>query len=301
MPLWFRGFWQDWFAAINYFRITHMTIPNDQTERFRDGFRDLFSVKGKVAVVTGGSKGIGEMISAGFLAGGAKVYISSRSVDVCNATAQRLSNDFGGECISLPMDLSSVKGCQALADVVAERESRLDILVNNAGTGRSANLDDFTEEQWDVVFNTNVKGVFFLTQKMLPLLRKSGTHEDPARVINIGSVDGIKNAPWLSFSYPPSKAAIHRMTRMLAHHLIKDNIIVNTIAPGPFPTDMLSRGFGGDTAADVDWEKAGRGGPRGRFGTPEDIAGLAIFLSSRAGAFTVGEVITCDGGYVYAT
>lgn len=278
-----------------------MTIPEDTSQRFKEGFNSLFSVEGKIAVVTGGSKGIGEMIAAGFLAGGAKVYISSRNTEVCNATAERLAGDFGSECISIPMDLSSVKGCQALADAVAERESRLDILVNNAGIGRGGNLDDFPEEYWDIVFDTNVKGVFYLTQKMLPLLRKSGTHDEPSRVINIGSVDGLKNAPWLSFSYPPSKAAIHRLTRMLAQHLIKENIIVNAIAPGPFPTDMLSKGFGGATAADVDWEKAGRGGPRGRFGTPEDIAGLAIFLSSRAGSFTVGEVITCDGGYVHAT
>jgi len=278
-----------------------MTIPKDATKRLKEGFGNLFSVDGKTAVVTGGSKGIGEMISAGFLAGGSKVYISSRNADVCNATAERLSKDFEGECISLPMDVSSVEGCQSLAGTVAERESKLDILVNNAGVGGSAVLDDFPEEYWDNVFNTNVKGVFFLTQRMLPLLRKSGTQDDPARVINIGSVDAIKNAPWLSFAYPPAKAAIHRMTRMLAQHLIKENIIVNSIAPGPFPTDMLSRGFGGATAADVDWEEAGRRGPRGRFGTPEDIAGLAIFLCSRAGAFTVGEVITCDGGYVYAT
>ncbi len=278
-----------------------MTIPKDTSQRFKRGFKNLFSVDGKTAVVTGGSKGIGEMIAAGFVAGGAKVYISSRNTKVCDATAERLSADFGGECISIPMDLSSVEGCQALADAVADKESRLDILVNNAGIGRGGNLDDFPEEYWDIVFDTNVKGVFYLTQKMLPLLRESGTHDDPARVINIGSVDGLKNAPWLSFSYPPSKAAIHRLTRMLALHLIKDNIIMNAIAPGPFPTDMLSKGFGGATAADVDWEKAGRGGPRGRFGTPEDIAGLAIFLSSRAGSFTVGEVITCDGGYVHAT
>ena len=278
-----------------------MTIPKDATKRFKEGFSDLFSVDGKIAVVTGGSKGIGEMISAGFLAGGAKVYISSRHAEVCNATAERLSKDFEGECISIPMDVSSVENCQALADAVGERESKLDILVNNAGVGGSAPLDEFPEAYWDNVFNTNVKGVFYLTQRMLPLLRKSGTHDDPARVINIGSVDALKNAPWLSFSYPPAKAAIHRMTTMLARHLIKENIIVNAIAPGPFPTDMLSGGFGGATAADVDWEEAGRHGPRGRFGTPEDIAGLAIFLCSRAGAFTAGEVITCDGGYVYAT
>lgn len=278
-----------------------MAIPKDNPTYIKGNMRDLFSVDGKVAVVTGGSRGIGEMIAAGFMAGGAKVYISSRKADVCNATADRLSKDFAGECVSLPADLSGVGGCQALADAVAERETKLDILVNNAGVSWGAPLDEFPESGWDKVFDTNVKGVFFLTQKLLPLLRESATQDDPARIINIGSIDGIKNSRWDTFSYPPSKAALHQLTRFLALHLIKEDIIVNAIAPGPFPTVMLSRGVGGKGETDIDWSAVARGNPRKRMGTPEDIAGLAIFLCSRAGAYTVGEVITCDGGIVYAT
>lgn len=263
--------------------------------------KDLFSIDGKVAVVTGGSRGIGEMIAAGFLANGARVYISSRKADVCDETAKRLQSEFGGECVSLPADLSNIEGCEALANELASREKQVDILVNNAGVSWGAPIDEFPEIGWDKVFDTNVKGVFFLTQNLLPLLRASGSAEDPARVINIGSIDGIKNPIFETFSYGPSKAALHHMTRGLALHLTKENIIVNAIAPGPFPTWMLSTGVGGGGDTDIDWSAVAKGNPRGRVGTPEDIAGLAIFLSSRAGAFTVGETITCDGGQAYAT
>jgi len=263
--------------------------------------KDLFSIEGKVALVTGGSRGIGEMIAAGFLANGAKVYISSRKADVCDATAQRLQKEFGGECISLPADLSGVAGCQALADEIASREEKLDILVNNAGVSWGAPIDEFPENGWDKVMDTNVKGVFFLTQKLLPLLRASGSADDPARVINIGSIDGLKNPIFETFSYGPSKAALHHLTRGLALHLVKDDIIVNAIAPGPFPTWMLSTGVGGGGDTDIDWGVVGNNNPRKRVGTPEDIAGIAIFLASRAGAYTVGEVISCDGGLTYAT
>jgi 2-deoxy-D-gluconate 3-dehydrogenase len=264
--------------------------------------KDLFSIAGKVALVTGGSRGIGEMIAAGFLANGAKVYISSRKQDVCDATAERLAEEYGGECISLPANLADLEGCQQLADEIASRESRLDILVNNAGVSWGAPIEEFPEVGWDKVFDTNVKGVFFLTQKLLPLLKAAGTAEDPARVINVGSIDGIKNPVFETFSYGPSKAALHHLTRGLALHLTKDNIIVNAIAPGPFPTWMLSTGVGGGGDTDLDWDgTVGKGNPRGRVGTPEDIAGLAIFLSSRAGAYVVGETIACDGGSAYAT
>lgn len=261
--------------------------------------QDLFSVKGKVALVTGGSRGIGEMIAAGYLAGGAKVYISSRKADACDQAVTRLTEKFGGECIAIPADLSTVEGCTALADAIAKKEKQLDILVNNAGASWGAPLEEFPESGWDKVMDVNVKGIFFLTQKCLPLLRASASHDDPARVINVGSIDGIKTAIFDNFSYGPSKAAVHHLTRQLAAHLIKDKIIVNAIAPGPFPTWMLSTGvgFGGETDG-VDWDKVGKGNPRGRVGTAEDIAGLAIFLSSRAGSFTVGETITCDGGIV---
>ena len=261
--------------------------------------KDLFSIEGKIALVTGGSRGIGEMISAGFLANGAKVYISSRKADVCESTAKRLMETHGGECISLPADLSTLDGIEALASALADRESRLDILVNNAGATWGAPLDEFPEAGWDKVMDVNVKGVFFLTQKMLPLLRASATHEDPARVINVGSIDGIKTPAFENFSYGPSKAAVHHLTRVMAAHLVKENILVNAIAPGPFPTWMLSAGVGfGGRVEGEDWESVGSRNPRGRVGTMEDIAGVAIFLSSRAGAYTVGDTITCDGGSV---
>ena len=259
--------------------------------------KNLFSIEGKVALITGGSRGLGEMIAAGFLANGAKVYISSRKADVCDATAKRLQEEYGGECISVPADLSNLDGINALADKISQ-DDNLDILVNNAGASWGEPIDEYSEQGWDKVMDTNVKGVFFLTQKLLPLLRKSGTAEDPSRVINIGSIDGIKTGLFDAFSYGPSKAALHHLTRVLAASLVKENIIVNAIAPGPFPTWMLSTGVGGGGDVDIDWSSIGDTNPRGRVGTPEDIAGLAIFLSSRAGAYTVGQTITCDGGVV---
>ena len=260
---------------------------------------DLFSVEGKTALVTGGSRGIGEMIAAGFLANGVKVYISSRKADVCEATAERLMADHGGECVALPADLSGLDGIEQLSAELKDREDQLDILVNNAGASWGASLEEFPERGWDKVMDTNVKGVFFLTQALLPLLEAAGTAEDPARIINIGSIDGIKTPIFETYSYGPSKAAVHALSRQLAGQLAPRQIIVNAIAPGPFPTWMLSTGVGtGGDVEGTDWEAVGRTNPRGRVGTPEDIAGLAIFLSSRAGAFTVGDVITCDGGQI---
>jgi NAD(P)-dependent dehydrogenase (short-subunit alcohol dehydrogenase family) len=257
----------------------------------------LFSIQGKVALVTGGSRGIGEMIAAGFVANGAKVYISSRKAAACDETAARLSAEYGGDCISLPADLASLDGIDGLVSRLSDREGGLDILVNNAGVGWGAPLESFPEAGWDKVMNTNVKGVFFLTQRLLGMLESRATADDPSRVINIGSIDGIKNPVFETFSYGPSKAAVHSLTRMLALHLAPRNIIVNAIAPGPFPTWMLSTGVGGGgDVENTDWDAVAKQNPRGRVGTPEDIAGLAIFLSSRAGAFTVGEVISCDGG-----
>ncbi len=261
--------------------------------------KDLFSIRGKIALVTGGSRGIGEMIAAGFLASGAKVYISSRKADASETTAKRLATEYGGECISLPADVADLASIEGLASALGERESQLDILVNNAGATWGAPLDEFPEVGWDKVMDTNVKGIFFLIQKLLPLLRQSASHDDPARVINVGSVDGIKTPIFDNFSYGPSKAAVHHLTRVMAARLVKENILVNGIAPGPFPTWMLSAGIGfGGEVEGQDWEGVGRANPRGRIGTMEDIAGLAIFLSSRAGAFTVGDIITCDGGSV---
>ena len=258
--------------------------------------KNLFSIEGKVALVTGGSRGIGEMIAAGFLANGAKVYISSRKAEVCDATAKRLQEEYGGECISIPADLSNLEGIKDLTQKF--QQDKLDILVNNAGASWGEPIDEYSEKGWDKVMDTNVKGVFFLTQQLLPLLRSSGNAEDPSRVINIGSIDGIKTGLFDAFSYGPSKAALHHLTRVLAASLVKENIIVNAIAPGPFPTWMLSTGVGGGGDLDINWSEVGNSNPRGRVGTPEDIAGLAIFLCSRAGAYTVGETITCDGGAV---
>ena len=262
-------------------------------------FDKLFDISGRTALVTGGSRGIGEMIAAGFLANGAKVYISSRKSAACDATAERLSETYGGECVALPADLSQLAGVESLASRLAERESKLDILVNNAGAAWGAPIDEFPESGWDKVMDTNVKGVFFLTQKLLPLLRKAGAEGPPARVINIGSVDGLKSAIFDTFSYGASKAAVHHLTRFLATHLTKERILCNAIAPGPFPTWMLSTGVGfrGETEG-VDWDRVGANNPSRRVGAPEDIAGLAIFLASRAGEYVVGEVIACDGGEV---
>jgi NAD(P)-dependent dehydrogenase (short-subunit alcohol dehydrogenase family) len=262
-------------------------------------FENLFSIKGKVALVTGGSRGIGEMIAGGFLANGAKVYISSRKAAVCEETAGRLVETYSGECVALPADLSQMSGVESLATRLAALEPRLDILVNNAGVSWGAPLDNFPESGWDKVMDTNVKGVFFLTQKLLPMLRGAASAESPARVINIGSIDGLKTAIFDTFSYGASKAAVHHLTRFMAAHLTKENIIFNAIAPGPFPTWMLSTGVGGGGDVEhTDWEGVGRRNPSGRVGTPEDIAGLAIFLSSRAGQYVVGQTIACDGGSV---
>ena len=262
-------------------------------------FQNLFSVKDKVVLITGGSRGIGEMLAAGFLANGAKVYISSRKAAACDQTAKRLMETYGGEVVALPADLSTVEGCTSLAAQFSALETRLDVLINNAGAAWGAPLEEFPEAGWDKVLDTKVKGVFFLTQKLLPQLRAAAGEDHPARVINIGSIDGLKSAAFSTFSYGASKAAVHHLTRFLASHLTGEHILCNAIAPGPFPTWMLSTGVGfGGATEDVDWDLVGKRNPSGRVGTPEDIAGLALFLSSRAGEFVVGQVIACDGGVV---
>jgi 2-deoxy-D-gluconate 3-dehydrogenase len=259
---------------------------------------NLFSVEGKTVLVTGGSRGIGEMIAAGFLANGARVFISSRKAEVCDATATRLAEAYGGECVSVPADLSTLEGIDALVAALAN-EPKLHVLVNNAGASWGAPVEEFPEVGWDKVMDTNVKGVFFLTQKLLAKLEAAGTAEDPARVINIGSIDGIRTPMFDTWSYGPSKAAVHALTRQMASRLVKRNIVANAIAPGPFPTWMLSTGVGtGGDVEGTDWDAVGRTVPRGRVGSPEDIAGTALFLCSRAGAYVVGEVIALDGGIV---
>lgn len=266
-----------------------------------ESFENLFSVRGKVALVTGGSRGIGEMIAAGLLAQGAKVYISARKAAACEATAKRLAADYSGECTALPADLSQLEGVEALAAALAERKPKLDILVNNAGASWGEKLEAFPEAGWDKVMDTNVKGLFFLTQKLMPLLRAAAAGPSPSRVINIGSIDGLKNSRFDAWSYGASKAAVHHLTRFMAGKLTGERILCNAIAPGPYPTWMLSTGvgFGGKTD-DVDWESIGRHNPSGRVGTPQDIAGLVTFLSSRAGEYVVGQVLVSDGGVVAA-
>jgi NAD(P)-dependent dehydrogenase (short-subunit alcohol dehydrogenase family) len=249
---------------------------------------NLFDISGKVAVVTGGSRGIGLMIARGFVEAGAKTYISSRKADVCDAVAEELSKS--GECISIPADLGSEAGCRYLADEVAKREERVHILVNNAGATWGAPIAEFPDDAFDKVMNLNVKGIFHLTRFLLPQLEKAATEADPARVINIGSIDGIQAPAMETYAYSSSKAAVHQLTRHLAHNLANRNIIVNAIAPGPFESKMMHetlQRFGDNIRAT---------NPRKRIGEPDDMAGTAIFLSSKASAYITGVVIPVDGG-----
>lgn len=250
--------------------------------------KNLFSVEGKVVLVTGGSRGIGEMIARGYVENGAKVYISSRKAEVCDRVAEELSEY--GTCISLPFDLGGMAGIEGLAHAVKERESRLDVLVNNAGATWGAPIDDYPEDGWDKTVDLNVKSIFFLTQKLLPLLRAASTAENPARVINIASVNGIEPPALETYAYSTSKAGCIMLTRHLAKRLAPEHILVNAIAPGPFPSKMMAATLAqaGDAIA--------KSNPRGRIGQPEDIAGVAIFLGSRASAYTTGAVVPCDGG-----
>lgn len=252
--------------------------------------KNLFDISGKVALVTGGSRGIGEMIAEGYVTNGVKTYISARKADACDATAARLSEQ--GECISIPADLSTMEGIKYLAGEIGARESKLDILVNNAGASWGASLEEFPESAWDKVMDINVKGVFFLSQALLPLLAAAASNEDPARIINIGSVDGLNVNRLQTFSYGPSKAALHHLTRTLATHLAAQNIVANAVAPGPFPSKMtagIAKQFG---------EQIRDGVPLKRWGEPADMAGIAIFLASKASAYISGATIPVDGGIV---
>ncbi len=251
---------------------------------------DLFDVSGKVAVVTGGSRGIGEMIATGLVANGVKTYITSRKADVCDETAERLSEL--GECISIPADLSTADGLSSFVSQFGDREEQLDILVNNAGAAWGAPLGEFPEIGFDKVMNINVKAPFMLTQALLNKLRAGATEEDPARVIMTGSIDGIRVPFGDNFSYSASKAGIQMLARHLAHFVVKDNITVNSIAPGPFESQMMAYMLDSEEKR----EMVNAMVPRGRIGTPEDAAGAVIFLASRAGAFITGAVIPLDGG-----
>jgi len=250
--------------------------------------KNLFDISGKVALVTGGSRGIGEMIAGGFVANGVKTYISSRKAEACSATAARLSEQ--GECISVPADLSTTEGIAALVGEIRAREEQLDILVNNAGATWGASLEEFPESAWDKVMDINVKSPFFLTQALLPLLEKSASQDDPARIIMVGSVDGLNVNQLPTFSYGPSKAAVHHLTRVLASHLADRKITVNAIAPGPFPSKMMAH------TLDTVGEQIRQGVPLERIGEPADMAGAAIYLASKASNYVTGVVIPVDGG-----
>jgi NAD(P)-dependent dehydrogenase (short-subunit alcohol dehydrogenase family) len=252
--------------------------------------KDLFSLQGRVALVTGGSRGIGRMIATGFLHQGAKVYITARKAAACDATAQELSAI--GPCISLPIDVSTLEGARSLVAELGRRESRLDILVNNAGAAWGEAFDTFPEQGWDKVVDLNMKTPFFLTQAFHEMLKK-GAQERPAKVINIASIDGISVNQWETYSYTASKAGLLHLTKRMALRLAQDNIVVNGIAPGPFPSDMNkeARDHGDAVAHRV---------PIGRVGTTEDMAGAAIYLASRAGDYVVGETIVVDGGVTFA-
>ena len=251
---------------------------------------DLFSLKGRTALITGGSRGIGRMIAAGFLAHGAKVYISARKAEACAATAKELAA--GGPCISLPADVSTAAGVKALVAAYAARESSLDILVNNAGAAWGEPFDAFPEKGWDKVVDLNMKTPFFLTQALIGLLRK-GAAARPAKVINIASIDGISVNPQETYSYAASKAGLIQLTRRMALRLAQDNIVVSAIAPGAFASEMNRDAR--DNAAEVI-----RHIPAGRIGTEEDMAGAAIYLASRAGDYVMGSTLIVDGGVTHA-
>ncbi len=249
--------------------------------------QDLFSVAGKVALVTGGSRGIGLMIARGYVEAGAKVYISSRKAEVCEQVARELSAR--GTCVALPADCSTEAGCRGLAEALAAREPALHVLVNNAGANWGAPLAEYPDAAWDKVLALNVKAVFHLTRACLPLLEAAARPGDPARVINIGSIDGLQAPVLETYAYSSSKAAVHHLTRVLAHRLAP-RITVNAVAPGPFESKMMAetlRKFRDAIIASC---------PLGRIGEPEDMAGVAIYLASRAGAYLTGAVIPVDGG-----
>ncbi|MEZ5749320.1 MAG: SDR family oxidoreductase [Caenibius sp.] len=247
---------------------------------------NLFSVKGRVALVTGGSAGIGRMIAAGLAAAGARVYICARNAEKVNAAAAAME----GDVIGLAADLSTVAGIEALAAEIGGRESALHILVNNAGTLSDAPIDSFSEAEWDSVLDLNLKSPFFLLQKLLPQLRAGATPQRPATVINIGSVGALKIGPREVYSYQASKGAIHWLTRSLAKNLARDNLTVNAIAPGFFESDMTV------ITDDAMRKMVESMVPRGRTGLAEDVAGAAIYLASPAGSYVTGSVIPVEGG-----
>jgi NAD(P)-dependent dehydrogenase (short-subunit alcohol dehydrogenase family) len=250
----------------------------------------LFSLKGRTALITGGSRGIGRMIAEGYLAQGARVYISARKADACDQTARELSAF--GHCVSLPADVSTLEGAQALVDAYAKHESSLDILVNNAGAAWGAPYDEFPESGWDKVVDLNLKTPFFLTKALTPMLRKAAT-DHLSKVINIASIDGISVNPQETYSYAASKAGLIQLTRRMALRLAQDRIVVSAIAPGAFASSMnkVARDHADEIKGHI---------PAGRIGEPEDMAGAAIYLASRAGDYVMGSTLIVDGGVTHA-
>lgn len=248
----------------------------------------LFSIEGKTAVVTGGSRGIGLMIARGMVQAKARVYISSRKKDVCDQVAAELAQE--GSCISVPADLSTEEGVLGLVRAVSDREEALHILVNNAGANWGAPFEEYPDSAWDKVLSLNLKAIFHGTRGFAPLLEKAAQPGDPARVINVGSVDGLVVPKLDTYAYSASKAGVHHLTRVLARRLAPQGITVNAIAPGPFESKMMSETI--TRFRDVILQSC----PLGRIGEPEDMAGVAIYLASRAGAYLTGVVIPVDGG-----
>ncbi|WP_019028835.1 SDR family NAD(P)-dependent oxidoreductase [Colwellia piezophila] len=253
--------------------------------------KNLFSLSGKVAVVTGGSRGLGAMIARGLVENGVKTYISARNKEELNATAKELNTL--GECIAVVADLSTLAGIEEFAKTLNSHESKLDILVNNAGAAWGAPFADFPEQGWDKVMNLNAKSPFFVTQKLLPLLSASASSDRPARVINIASINGINNPRTNNYSYAASKAAVIQMTRHLAADLVKDHININAIAPGFF-LSKLTKYLVNDQEALF----AKKMVPKERLGQAEDIAGTAIYLSSQASSWMTGHTLVLDGGVI---
>jgi NAD(P)-dependent dehydrogenase (short-subunit alcohol dehydrogenase family) len=255
----------------------------------RLNIKDLFSLEGRIALVTGGSAGIGKSIAAAFVSAGAKVYISSRKADICEQVAAEL----GENCKALPQDISSLSGCEELAQKFTGLESRLDILVNNAGVAWGENFETFPEQGWDKVMDLNLKSPFFLTQKLHPLLLKAAEERGPAKVINIASIDGLRLNAWETYSYHASKAGIIHLTARMAARLVRDGINVTAIAPGAFASNM-------NRAARDRSEAVSDAIPVKRIGGPEDIGAAAIYLAARSGDYVVGETVVVDGGLVHA-
>ncbi len=255
-----------------------------------DYLATLFGVAGKTVVVTGGGQGIGRMIAEGFVRAGARVIVASRKLAVCEAAAAELAPF--GTCIAMQADLSNTEGCLAFAAAVRARETQLHVLVNNAGATWGAGYDDYPEQAWARCMELNVHAVFELTRALTPLLVAAGTADDPARVINIGSVDGLHVPVYENYAYAASKAAVHQLTSVLAKRLAADHITVNAVAPGPFESKMMH-----ETLA-THGESLMQMIPLGRIGRADDMAGIALFLASRAGSYLTGALIPVEGGLV---